>query len=226
MGKFMTDLSLLAKLKEAALEAIKDIREGKKTSLNLKYSLIETAITYVGRSPVTAAPGPVDLELDEKKYIQRKGGEDQIYVLFADVDNFSTFNDKYGHDVGDEVLRSICELGKRQFRGEDISLSISHDGEGIEGSFYHLHGEESAAVYMTRNLEDAIMVAERFRNNIDEESELECGYNVTVTVGLTRLEEDEGLFDALKRADRIMKTIGKKSGKNRVEYRSKEEFEE
>ena len=61
----------------------------------------------------------------EKAY--RNFRKDQIGVLVVDVDEFKKFNDHYGHDMGDRVLRRVAEVLKNTFRSEDHISRIGGD---------------------------------------------------------------------------------------------------
>jgi diguanylate cyclase (GGDEF)-like protein len=43
-----------------------------------------------------------------------------LAVVFLDLDHFKQFNDSFGHDAGDTVLRTIAELFRQHFRGDDV----------------------------------------------------------------------------------------------------------
>ena len=51
----------------------------------------------------------------------------KIALLLVDVDYFKSINDKYGHDVGDQVLRSVADTLQSSFRGEDMVCRIGGD---------------------------------------------------------------------------------------------------
>lgn len=53
-------------------------------------------------------------------------GDGGMFILF-DVDKFKSFNDNYGHDVGDQVLIAIAECMKRAFRDNDIVMRLGGD---------------------------------------------------------------------------------------------------
>ena len=53
-------------------------------------------------------------------------GDGGMFMLF-DVDKFKSFNDNYGHDVGDQVLISIANCMKRAFRDNDIVMRLGGD---------------------------------------------------------------------------------------------------
>ena len=72
------------------------------------------------RDPVTGLCNRVATEQDIDEYLHssQRGGEGLLLIL--DVDFFKSFNDNYGHAVGDEVLASVAEAMRGVFRKEDI----------------------------------------------------------------------------------------------------------
>jgi len=72
-------------------------------------------------------------------------------IAMLDVDHFKKFNDKHGHDVGDEVLRMV-------------SSQISRVGAG--GTAYRYGGEEFCVVFPRRSAEEAAAELERVREQI------------------------------------------------------------
>jgi diguanylate cyclase (GGDEF)-like protein len=56
-----------------------------------------------------------------------KRDERNLVIIFIDLDNFKTINDKYGHDKGDEVLKQVASILKRGFRNSDIIARLGGD---------------------------------------------------------------------------------------------------
>jgi len=81
---------------------------------------------------------------------EREGGS--LAVLMFDVDRFKSFNDAYGHDLGDQVLQMIGELLSNQFRGSDIACRYG--------------GEEFAVILTRTTLAQAIAKAEELCINV------------------------------------------------------------
>jgi diguanylate cyclase (GGDEF)-like protein len=136
---------------------------------------------------------------------QKRTGE-SFGVLLADADHFKTVNDTYGHNVGDEVLR---EIGHRF-----LASLRPYDSVGRYG------GEEFLVVIPACDGSEAIVIAERLRQNIAGSltSTNAGSIPVTISAGLimttdaTRLDQvmllrmvDEALYRA------------KAKGRNRVE---------
>lgn len=123
-------------------------------------------------------------------------------ILFADIDNFSRFNNEYGHDTGDAVLRNIAESIRRSVRKNDL---VGRWG-----------GEEFVGVYAINDAEDVRIVGEKFRRLVEmtEVVNKEELLNVSVSVGITAVQEGDTIETMVTRADEFMYR-SKKEGKNR-----------
>ncbi|NOZ92712.1 MAG: GGDEF domain-containing protein [Dictyoglomi bacterium] len=78
--------------------------------------------------------------------------EDNVSVLFIDVDNFKKVNDTYGHDMGDVILKEIARKIKETVRNTDI---VGRYG-----------GDEIVVVMRHAGAEEAVKVSERIRRGI------------------------------------------------------------
>ena len=56
----------------------------------------------------------------ERELLRAKRKNAVLGLMILDVDHFKDFNDTFGHEAGDSVLRSLGNLFRTQFRGEDI----------------------------------------------------------------------------------------------------------
>ena len=124
-------------------------------------------------------------------------------VLFADIDNFGSFNNNYGHDVGDEVLKNIAASLNRSMRNSDL---VGRWG-----------GEEFLGVYTVAKDYEATIVGERFRRLVENTEVMHEGkpLKVSVSVGVTLVGRDDTVQEMVERADKLMYN-SKKTGKNRV----------
>ena len=123
-------------------------------------------------------------------------------VVFADVDNFKRFNDTYGHDVGDNVLRLVGGTMENCMRAYDM---VGRWG-----------GEEFVAVIRFVNHDQFRAAVEKLRILV-ENSFLTCQgerLNVTITLGATHVMPGDTAESLLKRADQLMYQ-GKQQGRNR-----------
>ncbi len=128
-----------------------------------------------------------------------------LSVLFADIDNFKSINDTYGHDAGDNVLREFAARFRRNTRNIDLACRVG--------------GEEFIIVMPDTGMERAMQVGERLRAAIACEhfqANRDTRLEVTASVGIATLD---GPFDSpeglIKRADQAL-FIAKRGGRNRV----------
>jgi diguanylate cyclase (GGDEF)-like protein/PAS domain S-box-containing protein len=132
-----------------------------------------------------------------------------IAVAIIDIDHFKDINDRYGHDVGDQVLVETARRFKNFFRVEDV--------------YGRIGGEEFAAVLHTDGPEASAGVCKRliaaFSDNPVRTDEIEI--NVTISVGLhvSQPVPDFNLDAAMKEADKQLYGA-KRNGRNRLEYSS------
>lgn len=108
----------------------------------------------------------------------RYGGE--VTVVLLDLDHFKEINDRWGHLVGDQVLKEVGERLRAQLRSADV---VGRYG-----------GEEFLAVLPASGLETGRIVAERVRRSLSESPVLHDGQaiQVTASVGVAALAEAGG----------------------------------
>lgn len=123
--------------------------------------------------------------------------------IIGDIDKFKSFNDTYGHDCGDGVLRSVALSMQSVLRRQDY---IARWG-----------GEEFLVVLPETDQKGAHIVAERIRTSIAETDHQFAGKNlrVTITLGLALFDPRLGIDRSIALADRALYK-GKKEGRNRV----------
>lgn len=112
-------------------------------------------------------------------------------LVLVDIDRFKAINDRYGHAVGDDVLRSIAELMRRSL--------------GSEGHAGRLGGDEFAAV-LPESLPAASELAARFEAEVERlEFPRHPGLRCSVSLGLARAPDGSlGLREWIEAADRAM----------------------
>ena len=127
-------------------------------------------------------------------------------VIMIDVDHFKTFNDKYGHDMGDYVL---CELGrylKENTRGEDLACRYG--------------GEEFIIIMVDTDSDKAYRKAKKMCVEISQTVSIphrSRTIHITVSIGVASSpSHGKNITDLLKSADTAL-YLAKNNGRNRVE---------
>ena len=137
--------------------------------------------------------------------VKRDSHLDAISVCMADIDFFKKVNDTYGHDAGDEVLKAVAETLKN---GCGENTLVSRWG-----------GEEFLIVFTGVNGDDAFMILDKLRSEVQKMTikALENEIKVTMTFGLTEYDFGGDMEKAIKEADEKL-YLGKTGGRNIVVY--------
>ncbi|MCC6207108.1 MAG: diguanylate cyclase [Gammaproteobacteria bacterium] len=128
-----------------------------------------------------------------------------LSLLIIDLDHFKNINDTYGHQIGDEALRSISDVVNLHIRRNDIPARYG--------------GEEIAIILPRTNSEEAMILAERIRQAIEEHSiEYEPGKTlcITASIGVATLDSEFMTDNDLIQAADAALYAAKRDGRNRV----------
>lgn len=124
-------------------------------------------------------------------------------LVMTDIDHFKNFNDNYGHQVGDMVLREVSFCLKSTLRSSDI---VARYG-----------GEEIIMILRGTVLKDALAVTEKMRKNIENIKNREAfrNYPITASFGVSAFKPGDTIEAIIARADEGM-YVAKGSGRNMV----------
>lgn len=146
-----------------------------------------------------------DMELERIALEAEKSGE-KFTLLMIDIDHFKNFNDNFGHQVGDQVLRLVARTLKECVRGKDV---VARYG-----------GEEFAVILPSTPLSAGISVGNNLRHTVAGKEVVnritgEYMGQITISVGVAERGKSEGLDNLISRADEALYTA-KNEGRNRV----------
>jgi len=129
------------------------------------------------------------------------GSGDRRYALiFIDIDHFKRINDTYGHDKGDEVIKTVARIITTHIRKDDI--------------FCRYGGDEFLLFIANATQDQAVIIAEKLRKHI-EIHRFDGIENVTVSIGIAIRQRNESIGSLIARADKNL-YLAKNSGRNRV----------
>lgn len=135
-----------------------------------------------------------------EKYLYNGGREGKHALLFVDIDNFKSINDKYGHKEGDRIIILFAEIMKRTFKKGDI---IGRFG----GDEFLVFVKNYGAVIELEGLVKEFMT--EVNNSFEDK------LYTSVSIGIARYPENGMIYDELvKNADLAMYEA-KSEGKNR-----------
>lgn len=144
------------------------------------------------------------MDTAEEELSQTVFTHDPFSIIMMDIDHFKEINDRYGHAVGDGVLKRVVDTAQSVLRTTD---TLARYG-----------GEEFVVMASKSDIKLASIVAERIRTKI-EQSEIEIGgykMNVTVSLGVaTKTKEMQPLLEIIDEADKALYRA-KEGGRNLV----------
>ena len=146
-----------------------------------------------------------DMELRRQARDAMEAGE-SLALLLVDIDHFKKFNETYGHQTGDEVLKLLANTMSKAVKGDDICARYG--------------GEEFAVILPRTGLQGAMKVANGIRDRISTKKLMNRSTNedlgkITVSVGAGLFEFGEPLGDLIKRTDQSLYKA-KAMGRDRV----------
>ena len=127
-----------------------------------------------------------------------------LAAIVMDIDNFKVINDKYGHDVGDLVIKKVAETTQEVMRMGDITARWG--------------GEEFVLLLPETNAIQAMQLADRIRMEVAQLKIKVLAGNgaITVSMGVAEKKGDDRSIDELiKKADSLMYQA-KEAGRNQV----------
>lgn len=142
------------------------------------------------------------MEFLHKMLTLSKRHSHSLSLLMADIDKFKQINDNYGHNKGDEYLKTVGKILKKQTRNEDLAARMG--------------GDEFVVLLPETNINGALIIANRIKEKISELNILTGKDDYTVSIGVTELEEEDDVKSFLKRADDALYSA-KENGRNKVE---------
>ena len=158
-----------------------------------KLALIDTLTQLANRRYIDHE---IQRILEEKRRLNVPFG-----ILFMDIDHFKKFNDTYGHDVGDKVLKFVANTF--------VSNARPYDLYGRWG------GEEFIGIIRNVSYKDLEALGNRIRSLIENSYIMHENkkLNVTISIGATLVNADDSIDSLMKRAD-INLYKSKKAGRN------------
>ncbi len=123
-----------------------------------------------------------------------------LSMIMVDIDHFKKFNDTYGHQKGDSVLRTVGTILKENSRSSDIVCRYG--------------GEEIAVILPEQTIKQGIETAEKLREILASEAKEIEGVEITASFGVSSTGGDQcSEKELISRCDQAL-YLAKKSGRN------------
>jgi len=177
-----------SKLEDKLKDSIKEIDELKGDLERMRREAMTDGLTGIANRKL------FDLELRKSSMNAMANGED-LALLMMDVDHFDRFNEHYGHQVGDQVLKLVAVTISECIKGQDTAARYG--------------GDEFSVILPRTNLENAMRLAEHIckrlsSKNVVNRSTGERLGKITMSAGVALFEYGEPVSQLLVRADRTL----------------------
>jgi len=190
---------------EALLLSFRDITDRRRRELDLATLASTDPLTGVGNRRHF-------MERAEQALAEMRKSSGTLALFMIDVDHFKWINDRFGHQTGDDVLRSIASA---------LALEITRCDR--ENMIDRIGGEEFATIVTNRSPEEIRVIAEHLRQSIDSLSlstEMDETISPTISIGVAYFpgnkSDESGISDLMRQADLALYRA-KKLGRNRVD---------
>ncbi len=124
-----------------------------------------------------------------------------FFTILCDVDHFKQFNDTYGHDIGDSVLKQVSKVLQKCVRNKD---AVGRWG-----------GEEFVCIIDDKDIAVATRIAERIRKEVEKLNLKGVDHNITISAGVALSAQGHHWDAALKLSDQALYQA-KSQGRNQV----------
>ena len=140
----------------------------------------------------------------QEYYQNFKDTNDKMSIIMMDIDHFKHYNDKYGHQVGDQILRSMAAAIKGLIKDEGI--------------FARYGGEEFILLLPDYNIQKSKIMAEKIRKEVEKirVSNKDFFWRLTVSLGTCTFPDDSDNPEKLIRYADMSLYHSKMNGRNRI----------
>ncbi len=187
-----------------AIEVFTDVTE---RNLLLEELIIQKKLSMI--DPLTGLFNRRFLHEEFPTLAQGMPEDDRLGVLFIDIDDFKIINDKHGHLIGDEVLKTVSKTIQYNLKGNDFVVRYG--------------GDEILVLLRNADQDNVEFIAEKLRILVKNSGSrgIKQGMKTTISVGATILDKKESLIQAINRADHAM-YLAKSQGNNQVVFLAKD----
>lgn len=157
---------------------------------------METVREEAYTDSLTNIPNRKKFELESVRLVSeaQENGE-PLSIIFMDIDHFKSFNDAYGHQIGDQVLRLVARTLQEGLKGQDVACRYG--------------GEEFVIMLPKTSTEGAAKIGNILRETIKSKEIRnrktgEILTRVTISAGVTELKPEDEIQTWVDRADKAL----------------------
>ena len=131
---------------------------------------------------------------------------DHLALLMLDIDHFKTFNDSWGHSMGDQVLRLVADTVTEKIRGQDMVARLGGD----EFAVLLLQTDSTGGATVAQNLRSVMSTHSLINRRTGEK----LGH-ITLSIGVAERHPGDLVAELMQRADAAL-YMAKRAGRDRI----------
>ena len=197
-----SDITEMESLNRQLVEALEELKAAREETEARNKALREMAMHDVLTGGLNRR---AFFEAVEPAFQAARHGGQRLCCVMVDVDHFKSFNDRFGHAVGDQVLKVVAQILHGGVRSGDVLCRYG--------------GEEFCMLMPQAGIDEAERVAERLRATIESTAGKSVRgtqvVQVTAIFGIVEFNNHETYEELIKDADRAL-YVAKDEGRNRV----------
>lgn len=147
-----------------------------------------------------------DMEI-ERMLAESKSSGEKMCLMMMDIDHFKSFNDTYGHQIGDQVLRLVGKTLQHGVKGKDFAAR--YGGEEFSVML------PDTPIHLAEKVANSLRIAVASKEVINRSTGEKLG-KITMSIGVAEYNFNETSNALIERADAALYTA-KNNGRNRVE---------
>ncbi len=207
VGKLLEGMVNVAKDMHSQNEHLETRLADSVTEINTLQRNVEFIQAEAMKDPLTGIANRAMFDRSLDRFVgEAAQSNEALALVMADVDHFKNFNDKWGHQTGDQVLRLVAEVMNANVKGQDLLARYG--------------GEEFAIILPGTSLENAQMLADRIRRAVESRrlrrrrTDENLGV-ITMSMGISLHRSADTIETIIERADQCL-YAAKDSGRNQV----------
>jgi diguanylate cyclase len=134
------------------------------------------------------------------------GTRTDLCLMLCDIDHFKKFNDTWGHQIGDQVIRFVAATLKRSALGDMLAARYGGEEFGLVMPRMKLGGARELAEFIRKQVESKALVRKSTGEDLGR---------ISISIGLAQLRGNETVASLVERADECL-YASKRGGRNRV----------
>jgi diguanylate cyclase len=176
------------------------------TEINSLKAELEHSKKEANTDPLTGLSNRRVLESIYHRFVEESGDSDELAMIIMDIDKFKIFNDTHGHLIGDQILKFVAQLLRKECKDPLVPVRFGGEEFALLCPRYDIKKAQQVAENIRIKLSSIIFNNKRTGDTIP---------SVTASFGVAIKQKGDILNNVIERADQAL-YAAKNAGRNQV----------